>query len=143
MVPTLGLPPLLAMLLWQAVLVAAAATWLRMRPGVWARLVRLRSGAQGSHEPLCFVTAALSSRGRTLPLAVHTLKFRTAAEGNISSAVTSRLPCCGVSTPGPQPPLAMLLQQALLVAAAVARLCFRPRVRAPLERLWKTPLCLF
>ncbi|KAK9845296.1 hypothetical protein WJX81_002672 [Elliptochloris bilobata] len=37
-VPTLGLPPLLAVLLWQAVLVAAAAAWLRLRPNVWARL---------------------------------------------------------------------------------------------------------
>jgi len=42
LLPALGLPPLLAMLLWQAALAAAAAAWLAVRPGAHARLVRPR-----------------------------------------------------------------------------------------------------
>ena len=45
LIPTLGLPPLPAMLLWQAALVAAAFAWLRLRPSLWARLVRHSFGS--------------------------------------------------------------------------------------------------
>ncbi len=45
LLPALGLPPLLAMLLWQAALAAAAAAWLAVRPSVHARLVRPRHTA--------------------------------------------------------------------------------------------------
>ena len=70
LVPTLGLPPLPAMLLWQAALVAAAVAWLRLRPSLWARLVRRADGL------VCWNTAMLVWQAVLVAAAVLWLRLR-------------------------------------------------------------------